>query len=579
MNGSDELDALKKEMVQLRNELHPLCDPGLPELPAVLMDLSKDVRDAMTRWGDPTRNDQGVDPAMLDFFDQTFQQSIEGSTERIRTRLDLMRRAKKFGEEALFKSPYGTTEAIFPIRVRGTIVHCLWTGPMKRDAISQQDIDTIARLTGLNASKISEQTDHIHPRSDTGIEQVLSFYRTLQTCFESILSTTGSPTATPDDLIGTAKLQDQAFSVLATGFAQHFNGLLSIILGYATYILNHESLSEETSEVLGKIAEAAQRGRRLTDELLAFSGKENEQVTICKMHEVFNSVISLLEAQRRHRVHFVLKMRAENDCVLAMPGEIQQIVYNMLSCAMDSLQETGGEISIRTINFDKEEEDGTSKPHIRIDVSDSGALATYSGCEPLLDAIVEQEIHEEEISLSNLHNTVQNLEGSLSVSTDASGVTHIEILLPVASADQRPDPSVTTPSAAQRLVSSNIWLIDDDPTFLHMCAEVLRQDGHHVEGFTDGVKMQDAWSKADQKPDLMVFDFSMPEYNGLELREWLVEVGASIPVVLVSGLSSSTPEIKKALAMKKTYFLQKPFANSELADIASVAMGETLLGE
>jgi len=112
-----------------------------------------------------------------------------------------------------------------------------------------------------------------------------------------------------------------------------------------------------------------------------------------------------------------------------------------------------------------------------------------------------------------------------------------------------------------------------------MCAEVLRQDGHHVEGFTDGVKMQDAWSKADREPDLMVFDFSMPEYNGLELREWLVEVGASIPVVLVSGLSSSTPEIKKAQAMRKTYFLQKPFANSELADIASVAMGETLLGE
>ena len=50
-------------------------------------------------------------------------------------------------------------------------------------------------------------------------------------------------------------------------------------------------------------------------------------------------------------------------------------------------------------------------------------------------------------------------------------------------------------------------------------------------------------------------------------------------MVLVSGLSPNQPDIKRALKLRKTYFLQKPFSFQELADMASIAMGETLIGE
>jgi FixJ family two-component response regulator len=69
----------------------------------------------------------------------------------------------------------------------------------------------------------------------------------------------------------------------------------------------------------------------------------------------------------------------------------------------------------------------------------------------------------------------------------------------------------------------------------------------------------------------------MPEYNGLEIVSWLREKGCKAPVILVSGFSHTQPDIHKALKIRKTFFLQKPFPVPELADIVSVALGETLL--
>jgi len=86
------------------------------------------------------------------------------------------------------------------------------------------------------------------------------------------------------------------------------------------------------------------------------------------------------------------------------------------------------------------------------------------------------------------------------------------------------------------------------------------------------------WRTARRKADLIIMDFSMPEYNGLQLCQWLRDEGAKTPVILVSGFAANQPDIKKALKLKKTHFLQNPFSFREMADTVTVALGETLIG-
>lgn len=122
-----------------------------------------------------------------------------------------------------------------------------------------------------------------------------------------------------------------------------------------------------------------------------------------------------------------------------------------------------------------------------------------------------------------------------------------------------------------------IWVVDDDPIFSEMCLHVLAESGHKVQVVNSSAAVRAAWKEAKVQPDLMIVDFSMPEGSGLELCRWLRQQGANLPVILVSGFSAQQPAIRKALELRRVYFLQKPFPVPELEDLVMVALGTQLL--
>jgi CheY-like chemotaxis protein len=172
---------------------------------------------------------------------------------------------------------------------------------------------------------------------------------------------------------------------------------------------------------------------------------------------------------------------------------------------------------------------------------------------------------------------VGRLSGTVTATHEPGALTRVEVLLPLATRGQEP---AVAKKFRHRLAPSAIWVVDDDPIFREMCHQVLQENGHAVQDIPSGRELMERWPPPKGKqPDLMLIDFSMPEYNGLELCEWLREKGARMPIVLVSGFAANQPDIKKALKMKKTYFLQKPFTARDLTDTVTVALGETLIGE
>ena len=105
----------------------------------------------------------------------------------------------------------------------------------------------------------------------------------------------------------------RSLGTLSGGVAHHFNNLLSVILGYSSFVLNREQLSQEATEALQQISEAAQRGRRLTEELLAFAGSDVEEETLCHVHETIQSVLSLLQSQVHSRVRMDTRLLANSS--------------------------------------------------------------------------------------------------------------------------------------------------------------------------------------------------------------------------------------------------------------------------
>ena len=503
------------------------------------------------------------------------RKSEEGQRLLLLSDVDILKQVGETGKDQVHKGPLGFFEAVFPVKVRGHVVHCLWSGKFREHPFSSDEIAEVARLAGVSRPEAEELAKAVPVLSKKQVDRTVAFCGRFRGALEQAITNHLHSAELTQQLVQSERTH--SVGTLSGGVAHHFNNLLSVILGYSSFVLNREHVSEEAADALHKISEAAQRGRRLTEEILAFLGSEVEEETPCDVHETVNNVLSLLESKTGTNMRVQTHLDAKASTVLAPPSSIRQIVFNLLTNAIDSMP-SGGALTVSTTNTHMATEGGRQE-FFRLEVADSSGVLP-AGVRPDVTGRGKVELHAEGdrigFKLSSVYGMVGRLDGTVLVSSEPGAMTRVQVLLPTVSggAEVREEKKIR-----HRLAPSRIWVVDDDAIFREMCRQVLSDEGHTVEEMAGGREFQDKWKKGGAKPDLILMDFSMPEYNGLQLCEWLRNEGSKIPVILVSGFSSSQPDIRKALKLRKTFFLQKPFSFREMADTVTVALGETLIGE
>jgi CheY-like chemotaxis protein len=104
-------------------------------------------------------------------------------------------------------------------------------------------------------------------------------------------------------------------------------------------------------------------------------------------------------------------------------------------------------------------------------------------------------------------------------------------------------------------VAGRILLADDDETFTHAAAELLRRDGYECETVSDGAI---ALSRAkEQSFDLLIADLEMPGNGDLKLVRDIAEQCGGLPVIILTGY----PTVKSAVAcieLPVAAYLTKP---------------------
>ncbi len=139
----------------------------------------------------------------------------------------------------------------------------------------------------------------------------------------------------------------EAVGRLAGGIAHDFNNLLTVITGYSDLLLLNTGLPEPSRDMVQQIKKAGDRAASLTRQLLAFSRR---QMLVPEMIDL-NSLISSL-SQMLHRVigediELVLHLDPKLVAVTADPGQIQQVIMNLVVNARDAMPR-GGTFRSRT---------------------------------------------------------------------------------------------------------------------------------------------------------------------------------------------------------------------------------------
>ncbi len=116
-----------------------------------------------------------------------------------------------------------------------------------------------------------------------------------------------------------------------------------------------------------------------------------------------------------------------------------------------------------------------------------------------------------------------------------------------------------------------VYIVDDDELIRDSLKILVKSVGIQAETYSSAQLFLDA--KLPDRPGCLVLDIRMPGMGGLDLQNELQKMGASIPIIVITG-HGTVPMSVRAMKAGAVDFLQKPFEDQELLDSIQHAIKE-----
>ena len=155
-------------------------------------------------------------------------------------------------------------------------------------------------------------------------------------------------------------------------------------------------------------------------------------------------------------------------------------------------------------------------------------------------------------------------DGLVQVSSTPGRGSTFTLRFPVASGDCAHH-TPAQPSRAAMGSGQRVMYVDDDEALVFLVQRVLKRRGYTVITHTDPRQALAALRADPQQCDLLVTDYNMPDYSGVDLLRDIQALCPALPVALASGYV--TPEIESAArAAGARALIHKPNDVDELCD-------------
>jgi signal transduction histidine kinase len=362
----------------------------------------------------------------------------------------------------------------------------------------------------------------------------------------------------------------EAIGRLAGGVAHDFNNLLTIIMGRAMIGLTQVSGGHPTHQALESIKAAADRAAALTRQLLAFSRKQTIQPRVVDLHGVLVGLGPMLERLLGEDVEFKIVQGGPLWSVLADPGQLEQVIFNLTVNARDAMPD-GGRLTLEVSNILRGDpavnlpSTASGEAYVMLEVTDTGA-----GMDPETQArIFEPFFTTKELNrgtglgLSTVHGIVSQHGGVVLVDSIVGQGTTFRILLPRAEA--APEIVVPVPAAptAPRGTEA-VLVVEDDEEVRTLVHEILMASGYAVLESADPAGAKELCVTSTVPVSLLVTDVVMPGMSGPQLAESIKAVCPGVKVLYLSGYTADALR-RHGVEGPGSTLLTKPFLPEQLA--------------
>jgi PAS domain S-box-containing protein len=251
----------------------------------------------------------------------------------------------------------------------------------------------------------------------------------------------------------------QSIGTLAGGIAHDLNNLLVPILGLTELAMEDMAKSDRHYRNLGNVIAAAERARRLVEQILAFSRRDMPSRRPVRLGDIIPEVMPLLRSGVSSSVAIHVEIDPATPEILADATQLHQVLMNLASNAADAMGIKGGSITIQVTPamldaaFCQLHTHMTPGPAARLLVSDTGQGMDKETTKRMFEPFFTTKGVGEGtgLGLAVVHGIVSAHGGSISVDSVIGRGTTFTIYFPAASAAalaaaERPAGLVAQPS-------------------------------------------------------------------------------------------------------------------------------------
>jgi CheY-like chemotaxis protein len=253
--------------------------------------------------------------------------------------------------------------------------------------------------------------------------------------------------------------------------------------------------------------------------------------------------------------------------------QIEMVILNLVINARDAM-ESGGSLTIATDNATLKENGRSHEPlfghYVVLKVTDTG-----SGMTPEVLAKAFEPFFTTKgaglgsgLGLAQFYGFAKQSGGAARIETRLGAGTTVSVFLPRAEARQDLDVQSAAPSRARAAERSQarILLVDDDSAVRAVTATILAESGYKVAEAGCGSVALDLLRE--EKFDLLLVDYAMPEMNGAETAAAARQLQPEIPVLYVTGYA----DLKSLRNVQEAHIIHKPYREDELRQKLEAAL-------
>lgn len=331
----------------------------------------------------------------------------------------------------------------------------------------------------------------------------------------------------------------ESLGLLAGGIAHDFNNLLAAMLANVGLLERHVSSDPVARRIVASMDKVVHRAAELTRQILTYAGRAKPANELVALDALVSELASIIQGTAHERLRLALDLGADDAATMGDPAQLQQVVLNLLTNAIDAIGDAAGNVVVRTRSLELTEEaiqirfpgQGLSVgPYIELSVADDGCGMSAETAQRIFDPFFTTKVTGRGLGLSAVRGILKAHGAAVSIDSAVGRGTTFRLVFP----ERRRSTSYPPAGMPLTKVEGRLLLVDDEDSVREAMRYGFEDAGYTVEAVADGARAIEL-IESGTPFDVVVSDLRMPRVTGLEVYAALRARSPRTPFVMCTG--------------------------------------------